>query len=447
MSHNQLAIDAAIEVFRAGDPEAFAATAATLEPADLADVLASLADDERLQAVRALPPEISAEALAEMPEDAHAEDTLAALDPEVAADIVEELDDDDAADILGELEPEAQERILAATEDEDRAELEHLLRYHEESAGGIMTTHLVRVHDTDTAEDAITSIRQQVEEVENFYKVFVVDRFERLVGILPLEALVLSSPQTEVRAIMDTADITVQADMDQEHVARIMTRYNLPSVPVVSADGKLLGRVTFDDVTDVIVEEHTEDLLRFSGVSADEGLAVALRTAVRNRLPWLYVNLLTGFLSAAVVYFFRARIEEAVTLAVFMPLIAGLGGNAGTQSLAVTVRRLALGLVSRKEFFSSIGKEAAIGAANGLAVGVVLSLITVALGEGYQLGVRVFMALSFNLLVAGTAGAFLPMLLDRLGADPAIASSVFVTTLTDIVGFAFLLGLAGWLIG
>ncbi len=439
-------IESTVDLYRAGETAAFVQVASQLEPADLADVLSALSEDERVGAVQLLPAEVAAEALASLPEDAHPEVTLAALSAAHAADIVEELEDDDAADLLGDLEPEAQERILADVEEEDRAEVEHLLRYDEESAGGIMTTHLVTVRDSYSAEDAITAIRAQAEEVDDFYQVFVVDAMERLVGILPLKALVLSAPTRAVRDIMEDADITVQPDLDQEDVARVMARYDMPAVPVVDGSGKLLGRITFDDVSDVMEEEHTEDLLRFSGVAADEGLAVALKTAIRTRLPWLYLNLLTALLAAAVVVYFQAEIQRTVILAALMPIIAGLGGNAGTQSLAVTVRRLALGLISKRQGFEAVAKEALIGAANGLAIGVGIAVLTVLMGEDPRLGLLVFLAMSFNVFVAGSAGAFIPILLERIGVDPAVASSVFVTTLTDIAGFAILLGLASFLL-
>ena len=447
MNEMPAALEKVLDLFRTGQMEAFRNQAAELEPADLADVFMALQDDERLQAVRLLPPEVSADALAELPDDVHPEETLAALDPEQAADIVEELEDDDAADLLGELAPAEQERILAGVEEEDRAEVEHLLRYVEDTAGGIMTTHLVTVRDTDLAKEAPAVIRRQVEEVEDFYQVFVVDAMERLVGILPLKALVLSVPGRPIREIMDSTFVTVSPDEDQERVAWTMARYDLPSVPVVNTQGRLLGRVTFDDVSDVMEEENTEDLLRFGGVSADEGLAVALQTAVRTRLPWLYLNLVTAFFAAAVVVYFQDVIQRTVLLAALMPVIAGLGGNAGTQSLAVTVRRLALGLIPRRLGWTAIAKEGLIGATNGLMVGMGIALITMAFGQGPRLGLLVFLAMTFNVFIAGSAGAFIPILLEKFDVDPAIASSVFVTTLTDIAGFAFLLGLAGWFLG
>jgi len=433
-----------VDLVRRGELNLFVRRARDFEPADLADVLTELDERERVAVVEALPPEVSSQALVEMPEEAHAEATLAALDPERAAEIVEELEDDDAADILGELDPEKQERILS--EVEDRADVDRLLRYDEETAGGRMTSHVVTVRDTATAAEALEEIRRQAEEVDDFSEVFVVDSDRRLLGILPLKDLVISRPERQAREIMAPADISVPPDLDQEEVARLMARYHLSTVPVVDGAGRLLGRVTVDDVIDVVEAETTEDLLQFGGVSADEELAARWTTAVRSRLPWLYVNLITAFLAGGVVYVFQDTIRRAVMLAVWMPVIAGMGGNAGTQALAVTVRRLALGLIPRHLFVRVVGKEVLVGVANGLAIGVVVGIVAGMLGEGVRLGLVVFLAMTGNLLVAGFAGAFIPVVLERLGIDPAIASSIFVTTFTDVCGFLLLLGLAGLLL-
>ena len=433
-----------VDLVRRGELNLFVRRARDFEPADLADVLTELDERERVAVVEALPPEVSSQALVEMPEEAHAEATLAALDPERAAEIVEELEDDDAADILGELDPEKQERILS--EVEDRADVDRLLRYDEETAGGRMTSHVVTVRDTATAAEALEEIRRQAEAVDDFSEVFVVDSDRRLLGILPLKDLVISRPERQVGEIMAPADISVPPDLDQEEVARLMGRYHLSTVPVVDGAGRLLGRVTVDDVIDVVEAETTEDLLQFGGVSADEELAARWTTAVRSRLPWLYVNLITAFLAGGVVYVFQDTIRRAVMLAVWMPVIAGMGGNAGTQALAVTVRRLALGLIPRHLFVRVVGKEVLVGVANGLAIGVVVGIVAGMLGEGVRLGLVVFLAMTGNLLVAGFAGAFIPVVLERLGIDPAIASSIFVTTFTDVCGFLLLLGLAGWLL-
>lgn len=444
MSARSDRIERMAELVRQGQIAAFVRFAQDFEPADLADVLTSLEEAERVIAVQALPPELSSQALAELPEEAHPGDTLAALDPEQAAEIVEELEDDDAADILGELDPEKQERILSTLE--HRAEVDRLLRYDEETAGGRMTTHVVTVRDSDTVAGAVEEIRRQAEEVEALYEVFVVDADRRLVGLLPFRDLVISRPDRRVREIMTEADVSVLPSLDQEEVARLMARYNLPSVAVVDETGRLLGRVTFDDVTDVVEAEATEDLLKFGGVSPDEELAAGWTSAVRSRLPWLYVNLLTACLAGGVVWLFQDTVRRTVALAAWMPVIAGMGGNAGTQALAVTVRRLALGLIPRDVLVRVVGKEVLVGVANGLSIGVVVGMVASLLGEGIMLGVVVFLAMTGNLLVAGFAGAFIPVVLERAGIDPAIASSIFVTTFTDVCGFLLLLGLAGWLL-
>jgi magnesium transporter len=430
-----------VDLVRMGDIAHFIRRAHDVEPADLADVLTALDEKERVAVVQALPPELSSQALAEMSEETHPGETLAALDPGQAAEIVEELDDDDAADLLGELDQTQQEQILSGVV--DRAELDRLLRYDEETAGGRMTTHMVTVPDTATAGQALEEIRRQSEEVEDFYQVFVVDAEGRLKGLLPFKDLVISRPERPVRSFMTSADIFVTPDLDQEEVARLMARYNLPSVAVVDDQGRLLGRVTFDDVIDVVEAETTEDLLKFGGVSADEELGAGWQDSVRSRLPWLSLNLGTAFLAGGVVYYFQHTIQHTLALAVWMPIIAGMGGNAGTQALAVTVRRLALGLIPVNVFGRVVGKEILVGVINGLVMGIAVGTVATIIGQGPRLGIVVFLAMAGNLMVAGFAGAFIPLLLERLGVDPAVASSIFVTTFTDVCGFLLLLGLAG----
>ncbi len=430
------------ELVRAGHIDAFVSAAHQLESADLADVLSSLDDTERLVAVSALPPELSGDALAEMPEEEHAEDTLAALHPDQAADIVEELADDDAADLLGQMDEHTAERILRQVDSPERGEVERLLRYDEESAGGLMTTRLVTVADAATAAEAIEAIRKQSEEAEGFIQVYVTGKDGHLHGVVPLKGLVTSPPERPVREFMEDADIRVHPEEGQEHVADLMSRYNLLEVPVVDGNGRLLGRVTFDDVIDVVEAEATEDLLKFGGVSGDEDLSATWTAAVRSRLPWLYVNLLTAFMAAAVVAIYQSTIARLTVLALWMPVIAGMGGNAGTQALAVTVRRLALGLVPKGQGLEVIMKEVVVGLINGLGNGLVVLAVAVIFGEGFRFGMIVFLAMTGNLLVAGFAGAFIPILLEKFKIDPAIASSIFVTTFTDMCGFFLLLGLA-----
>jgi magnesium transporter len=434
-----------VALLRAGRLDEFAREAAELEAADLADVLASLDEEERLVAVRALPPEISGEALVEMPDEAHPGETLAALDPGHAAEIVRELEDDDAADILGELEPAEQERILRGMEGRD--EVERLLRYDEETAGGLMTAAMLTVRDTDTIGDALETIRRQVEEheLEDVYQAFVVDGEGRLRGAMPFRVLVVNPASRPVREVMEEPVATASPELDQEAVARLMAKYNLPSMAVVDAAGRLLGRVTFDDVIDVVEAETTEDLLRFGGVSPDEDLGGGWREAARSRRPWLVLNLVTAFAAASVVFLFEERIAQLALLAVFMPVVAGMGGNAGTQALAVTIRRLALGQILPGGLRRVLSKEMGVGLVNGL-VAALLAGGVAGLAGGAPFGLVVGTAMAGNLFVAGFAGAFVPILLSRMGVDPAVASSIFVTTFTDLCGFSLLLGLAGVLL-
>ena len=446
MTRRLLPPEQMIHLLREGNVSEFFARARVLEPADLADVLALADEDERVEIAKLLPPNLTGEALIEMPEGEHAEDTLAALSPEQAAEIVGGLRDDDAADLLGELAPEQQRRILSQVEPEERITVERLLRYDEESAGGLMTSQVVTLRDEETVGGALESIRRQAEDVEDFAEIYVVDTGGRLVGILGFKQLVLAAPERLVSEVMEEPDVTVGPAMDQEEVARLMARYNVPSIPVVDRDGRLLGRITFDDVSDVVEMEATEDLLRFGGVSAAEDLGARWFEAVKTRLPWLCVNLVTASAAGGVVAYFQPNISRFIALTVWMPVIAGMGGNTGTQALAVTVRRLALGMISRDDFRRVITKEALVGVTNGVALGTLATAVALLTGKSAMFGLLVFLAMAGNLLVAGFMGAAIPLVLKRLNIDPAIASSIFVTAFTDVCGFALLLGLGGLLL-
>ncbi|MBM4187399.1 MAG: magnesium transporter [Gemmatimonadetes bacterium] len=440
-----------IALVRAGRIAEFLSRAEELVPADLADVLAEADEFERVEIVKLLPPSLSGQALWELPQEEHPEETLAALEPEEAAEIVEGLPDDDAADLLGELEPEEQRLILSKLEDpEQREDVEELLQYDPESAGGLMTAHVVTVSVSESVAEALDAVRRQADQVEDFSEAYVVDADRRLTGVMSFKRLVLAPPDRSVREVMEELDATVPPEMDQEEVARLMARYNVSAIPVIDRDQRLLGRITFDDVTDVVEAEATEDLLKFGGVSADENLGAEWRVATRSRLRWLLVNLGTAAGGALVVWMLQGTLDRIWTLAIFMPIVGGLGGNTGTQALAVTIRRLSLGQISPAEFREVVGKEMLVGMANGLVIGLLAGgaalAVASATGQTPWLGAVVFMAMAGNLLVAGTLGSFVPLLLQRFGIDPAIASSVFVTALTDMCGFALLLGLASWLL-
>jgi len=437
-----------LELLERGNLHAFLELAGKAEPADLGDVLSSLDEAERLAVVKSLPRRLSGAALIEMPDEGQVEETLESLAeeaPEAVGEIVEELADDEAADLVGGLDPEQQERILAGLE--DREDIEELLRYDPETAGGLMTAQVVTIQEGITAGEAIESLRRQAEEIEDFAQVYVVDAQDHLLGVLPIKRLVTSPAARPVRDLMEDTEIRVPPEMDQEDVARLMSRYNVPAVPVVDGGGKLLGQVTFDDVIDVVEAEQTEDLLKFGGTSAEEELSAPWTEAVRRRLPWLLVNMGTAFIAAGVVYAFQEELVSQIALAVWMPIIAGMGGNGGTQALAVTVRRVALGQIPPGRAASVITKEVAAGLLNGFVVGLVAITVALVLGHGPKLGLVVLLALTGNLFIAGFAGAFIPITLGRLGIDPAVASSIFVTAFTDIFGFLLLFGLAGWVLG
>lgn len=433
------------QLLEAGDEEKLRRHLEAFHPSDLADLLELLDEEERAPVLHVLPHELASETLAEMEEEEHPEELLIAV-PERVPELVHELSVDDAADIIGELPEEIQQEVLAQLPDEEAEDIRDLLAYDEESAGGVMTTEVVAVQENASVGEAIAEIRRQVAEGEEYYTVFVLDEGGRLQGTVSFQNLIVSQPATPIRQLTEPAVAAVAATMDQEEVARVMSRYNLVSVPVVDPADRLIGRVTFDDVMDILEAETTEDILRFSGVLDEEYLHGGVGQAVMNRLPWLAVALVTTSIAAGVIYLYRETVEQLVILAAIMPVIAALGGNAGTQALAVTVRRLALS-PERSGARRVVIKELTVGLINGAAIGLLAALVGYMLPEGnLSLGLVVLLAMWGNLIVAGFAGAFVPVLLEKLGVDPAVASSVFFTALTDIFGFFFLLGLASWIL-
>lgn len=444
MTEPRILVEELTRIAEAGDFETFRERAERIHPSDLADVFAALDDDLMVRLIERLPPELVSPALAEMEPEEGPVEVLEALPDERAADIVEELATDDAADVIADLPPERADTILKLVD--DREEIEDLLRYDEDSAGGIMTTELVSVRDNATAGEAIDEIRRQSKQVEDFYQVYCVDAQKKLVGLLPLRRIVCIPPDRPVTDVMEPAPAVAQPDLDQEEVARLMSHYNLAAVAVVDVGGRLIGRITFDDVIDVVEAEQTEDLLKFGGSSGDEQLGGGWTSSVRKRLPWLLVNLLTASMAAFIILLFKDAIEAILILAVLGPVIAGIGGNAATQALAVTVRRLALGLIPREWALRVVVKEWLVGLTNGLAVGLIVGAVASLTGNGYMLGIVVFLAVWGNVMIAGIAGASIPLVLDRLGLDPAVASSVFVTGFTDMFGYFLILGLASLMI-
>ena len=422
-----------------------------LHPSDVADVVEALeSDEERVALMQALPTELASETLAEMDLGEDPGDLLAAMDPTRGAQLLQELEYDDAVDLVAELEPEEQAKILAALPMEEAGEIRGLLQYDEESAGGIMNTSLVSVEGQLTAGEAIAEVRRKGQEVEDFYTVFVVDGARNLLGTVSLHDLILADPHNPVTDLLEPPMASVLPSEDQEEVGRLMSRYNMVSIPVVDESGILLGRITFDDVLDVMEAEQTEDILLLAGTSDEEELGGDWHEAVRARLPWLMVNLLTAAAASSMVILFHEAVDAIWFLAFIMPMVAGLGGNSGTQALAVTVRRIALssGPVGRR--LRTLWKEALVGLVNGMAVGLLAAGAAVVavhyLALNPRLPLVVLLAFWWNIGLASFNGAMIPTVLHRLGVDPAVASSIFVTALTDMTGFFLLLWLASGLL-
>ena len=436
-----------LELVERGELTRLLALVGEMHPSDIADLLASVpSEDQRLEVLKALPTEVASETLAEMEEDEDRAELLTELGARRGAELLQELADDDAADLLGELEPGDRDRMLAALPSEEAGEIRELLRYDEETAGGLMTTSLVSVSTAATAAEAIAEIRKKGREVEEFYTVFVVDQRGRLEGTVPLDDLILADPGDAVESLVVPVPATVLPDTDQEEVGRVMGRYNLVNIPVVNDEGSLLGRITFDDVIDVIEAETTEDILRLAGVSDEEELKGGWIDSVRSRLPWLLLNLVTAGVAASVILRFEDLISRFTFLAFLMPVIAALGGNTGTQALAVTIRRIAVGDGLHSGRFQVVGKEVLVGLLNGFVLGLFFAIFALLREDDPLIGVVVLLAMWANIVVAGFAGAMVPTVLNRLGVDPAVASSVFVHTLTDLVGFIMVLSLASGLL-
>ncbi|MEM6767865.1 MAG: magnesium transporter, partial [Bacteroidota bacterium] len=333
------------------------------------------------------------------------------------------------------------DRILHFVPDEDELLLNQLLDYDEESAGGLMNPDVISVLANMTKLDALREAVNQSEDTEDFYAIYVVDENGHLEGYVTIKNLFQARNSETVENIMDSEIISVNVHDDQEAVAKIMSQYNLPTLPVVDDIGVLLGRITFDDILDVLEDETTEDILNFAGVSEDENLRGGWADAVKSRMPWLLINLITAFLASQVIRQFDDIISEMAVLASFMPIIAGVAGNGATQTLAVTIRRISTDGVPARKAFQVIMKEVLVGMINGIILGTLVSLIAVIRGDDPKLGIVVAVALFGNLFIAGLMGSLVPLTLERLRVDPAVASSIFITAFTDIMGYTLLFGL------
>jgi magnesium transporter len=377
-----------------------------------------------------------------MDAESHPERILENLHPEKRSEIVEELDYDDATDIISQLPEEQQNEILLELDEEDASTIRTLLTYAEDTAGGIMNTQVLKLNGKSSKKDALDEVIRQSEEMEEFYTINVIDDDNVLLGIVSLKDIIKSKNSIKVAELIQVDFVYVLADTDQEEVAKLISQYNLTSIPVVDEEMHLLGRITFDDVIDVLEEENTEDILKISGVSEDEELAGNWREAVKSRLPWLVLNLGTAFLAASVIRYFHGTIAQLGIIAGYMTMIAGMGGNAATQALAVTVRRISLNDLTDNQAYRTVLKEFTVGLINGAVIGAIVFAFAYFYDLNPLLGLVVFLAMTGNLIIAGVAGSAIPLVLKRVGIDPAVASSIIITTFTDVFGFLLLLGMA-----
>jgi magnesium transporter len=412
-------------------------------PADLARVFSELPNKEREAAFSVLADRngrLAMEALSELGPEAGAE-LLATRPAEEIAKLAQEIASDDAAALIDYLPEELSAAVLDLMRPKESGVVENLLEYPERTAGRIMNPHVFALNEDMTVGEAITEI-QSNRDVEMVFYLYVVDDRRHLVGVVSLRRLLLVSPETPLKRIMTADLISARVDTDQEEVARQVASYNLLAIPVVDEENKLVGVITVDDVIDVIKDEATEDIYRLAGVAGDERVFTPASESLRKRLPWLGVNLVTAFLAAAVVGLFETTIERVTALAVFMPIVAGMGGNAATQTLTVIVRGIALGELSWSNSRKALLKEAMVGIGNGLVLGLVAAAVTWATRGNPVLGLLLCAAMIINMFVAATAGTLIPLGLRAANVDPALASSVFITTMTDVFGFASFLGLA-----
>lgn len=413
---------------------------------EIAILFESLTQEDRQRIINLLPVETASEIFAEMHEEAHPEELLFQLHPDKRTEIVEELDYDDATDIISQLEEHEQKEILEDLSEDDASHIRNLLSYDEDTAGGLMNTEFIRIQLHLKKKDAIDEIIRQSEEIEEFYTIFVVDENNVFQGIVSLKDIIKAKGNVEITSLVKSDVAWVSPDTDQEEVARLISQYNITSIPVLDNQMKLLGRVTFDDVIDVLEDENTEDILKISGVSEDEELSGNWVEAVKSRLPWLIINLGTAFLASAVVRHFEPTIAKIAVLSAYMTIIAGMGGNAATQALAVTVRRISLYDLTDNQAYRTVLKEFTVGLINGAVTGLIVFIFALVFDANPLLGLVIFLAMTGNLVIAGVTGAGIPLILKRVGIDPAIASSIIITTFTDVFGFLLLLGMASKLL-
>ena len=410
------------------------------EPIDIAHALEDATDDETTHFLSL----VSDEHLANILEDAEPKERnrlVGLLGNHRLLFIFPFMEKDDIVDILGEMEIGRQKSLMNLMKTEDRRIITDLLHYPPESAGGIMTTQYLALRNTMTVEEGFNTIRKIGPRTEQIETIYIVDDKKKLMGYVDLRDLLSASAGDLIAQYVETNVISVAPEADQEVAARLVSKYDLNSIPVVS-NGIILGIITVDDIIDVIQQEHEEDMAQMAGASVEEDLSTPLATSVKLRLPWLLINLLTAFLASSIVNVFQSTIEQVVALSAIMTIISGMGGNAGSQTMSIIIRYLAKDGIDREDSRRQLVKEILNGVINGLSNGFLTAIVVVVVYHNLFLGGIVILAMVGNMIIGGIFGLTIPIALKKIGFDPAIASSIFLTTATDTLGFFLLLGLA-----
>ncbi len=429
------------ESIESGDALAFNRAFETIEPIDFAQMAEDF-DDGTLKRVLSLLSDENRAKIFEEAEDDFRLRMAKLTDNHSLLNTFEYMQKDDIVDLLGDFPTGRRKEVLDLMKKDDRQIITKLLNYPEDSAGGIMTTAYLSLNENLTVSQGLQKIREIAPRTEVIETIYVTDAQHRLTGSLDLRELLSAAKTETIRSIMDPGVIYVTPEVDQEEVAKKVSRYDLNSIPVVNAKKQLLGIITVDDVIDVIIEEHDEDMLQMAGVSSEERLNTSLGQSIRFRLPWLLVNLATAFLASFTVKMFESTINKVVALSAIMTIVSGMGGNAGTQTMSVLVRELSHNKITTAEALKGFFKEILLGVIDGAANGVVTGVAVYFIYGNFYLGVIVLVAMIGNMIVAGVFGFLVPLILDKIHADPAVASSIFVTTATDVLGFFIFLGLA-----
>ncbi|WP_300548117.1 magnesium transporter [Roseovarius sp.] len=437
---NKQAVARIIEAVDAGDRDLLVSEMEPLHAADIADLLEQISSGDRRGLIELYGREFDGDILSELDESIR-EEVIGLLTPEVLADAVRELESDDVVDLVEDLEDLQQATILSALEDSDRIAVQQSLTYPEYSAGRLMQREVVMAPEHWSVGDAIDYMRNVEELPEQFYHIILVDPRLHPVGNVTLGRIMAARRETPLMDLVEETFHTIRVTRDEGDVAYMFNQYHLISAPVVDEDDRLVGVITIDDAMAVLDEEHEEDIMRLAGVG-EGGLNDSVIETSKQRVPWLAVNLLTAILASLVIAQFEATISQIVALAVLMPIVASMGGNAATQSLTVAVRALATKDLTGSNVWRVLRREIMVGMINGLIFAFTMGVVGIVWFGGPELGYVIAAAMVINLVVAGLAGSAIPVLMDRMGIDPALGSGTFVTTVTDVVGFFAFLGLA-----